>query len=153
MLNLNKQHGVTLIELMGVVTIIAILAAIAIPSYNNYVMRARRTEARGNLQELSQYLERYFTESGRYDQDRGGTAFSLPFNKSPKEGGATFYNITFAAGPAQTSYTLRATPAGSQAGDTACGALTLAHTGTKCILNGAKCSDVIADQAVVGGCW
>jgi type IV pilus assembly protein PilE len=153
MKDLSKQRGVTLIELLIVVTIIAVLAAIAIPSYNNYVMRARRTEARGNLQELSQYLERYFTENGRYDQDRGGTAFSLPFNKSPKEGAATFYNIAFAAGPAQSSYTLKATPTGAQTIDTACGALTLAHTGTKCILNGTKCSNVVADQAVVGECW
>jgi len=154
MKHLELDKGFTLIELMIVITIVAILAAIAYPSYQNYILKSRRTDAAGNLLELGQYLERYFTENGRYDQDRGGTAVSLPFNKSPKEGTSTFYNLAFTAGePTATTYELSAAPVGSQAEDTNCGTLTLDHTGAKCILNGSKCSNVPADAEAVDECW
>lgn len=154
MSDMKHKRGFTLIELMIVITIVAILAAIAYPSYQNYILKSRRVDAEGNLLELGQYLERYFTENGRYDQDRGGTAVSLPFNKSPKEGTATFYNLAFTAGePTATTFELSASPAGSQAEDTDCGVLSLDHTGTKCILNGSKCSNVPADAEAVDECW
>ena len=154
MKHLKLDKGFTLIELMIVVMIVAILAAVAYPSYQNHVMKSRRVDATGNLLSLGQYLERYFTENGRYDQDRGGTAVSLPFTKSPKDGTATFYNLAFTAGePTATTYKLSATPVGAQAKDTDCGILTLDHTGTKCILNGSKCSNQPANAEAVDECW
>lgn len=152
---MKNNRGFTLIELMVVVGIIAILAAIGYPSYQNYVTKARRVDAEGNLLELSQYLERYFTENGRYDQDAGGTAVTLPFTKSPKEGTATFYNLGFAAGsPTSTAFTLQATPAGAQvSNDQKCGTLSVDSTGVKCVLGGTKCSNVPADSGIIDDCW
>lgn len=125
---LKSQPGFTLIELMVTVIIIGILAAIAYPSYTQYVLRANRAEARAILLESVQFLEQNYTTANRYDQDSTGTAITLPYLTSPKAGTAK-YNITAAYGtaPAQ-SFTLSAAPAGVMTGD-ACGTYTLDNTG------------------------
>ena len=63
---MNKQLGVNLIELMIVVVIISILAAIAIPSYTEHVKKTRRNMAAGCLQAQAQYLERWRTSKMTY---------------------------------------------------------------------------------------
>jgi type IV pilus assembly protein PilE len=151
---IHKSRGFTLIELMIVLTIAAILMAVGYPAYKQYITKARRVDAGANLLELAQYMERFFTENGRYDQDTGGTAVSLPYNKSPKEGTTTFYNITMPA-VSSTAFTLQATPTGDQASDTECGALTINSTGVKCIKAGASCSNNASAsvQQAVRDCW
>lgn len=149
-----KHNGFTLIELMIVLVIASILLAVGYPSYKGYVIKARRTDATANLLELSQYMERFFTENARYDQDTGGTANSLPYNKSPKDGTTTFYTISTTA-LTQTAFTLQATPVGDQVADADCGALTFNSTGVKCINGGASCSDNASAsvQEDVNECW
>ena len=153
---ISNKKGFTLIEVMIVVAIIAIITSIAYPGYQQYVTRAKRAEAKSTLLELAQWMERYYTENGRYHQDTSGnalTAAGLPFTSTPREGGTTTYNITFAAStPTATTFTLVATPTSAQ-NDTDCGILSLNHTGVKCINNGASCSNVAAQQAAVGDCW
>jgi len=134
-----NYRGFTLIELMIVVAIAGILASVAYPSYVESVQRGNRAEARGILLEMAQLLERNFTEANRYDQDSAGNAFALPVIQSPRTGTAK-YAIQFTAGPAQTTYTLGAVPAGTMAGD-ACGTLTLTHTGVR------------GAGGVVADCW
>jgi type IV pilus assembly protein PilE len=71
----NKAAGFTLIELMIVVAVIGILAAIAYPSYTEYVLRGRRAEARTALIELMQQQERFYTQNGTYALVPTNTAF------------------------------------------------------------------------------
>ncbi|TPQ24877.1 type IV pilin protein [Methylomonas sp. EFPC3] len=125
------QDGVTLIELMVTVGIVGILAAIAIPSYSEYVHRGNRTEAKAILLETAQFLERNFTENNKYDKNSSGTNVVLPFSTSPKTGTA-LYNIS--ASLSTTTYTITATPvAGGSMSDDKCGSLSIDQLGQKTV--------------------
>lgn len=117
------QQGITLIELMIVVTIVGILAAIAFPSYRENVNSGRRSDGQGALVNVAQRLERCFTQFNAYDSPN--CTLVLPMD-SP-EG---FYSID-TADIDNISFTLTATPQGPQASDTRCGMLTLTHTGVR----------------------
>lgn len=134
------NRGFTLIEVMIVVAIIGILASIAYPSYQQYVKRARRADAAAALLENAQYLERYFTENSRYDEDAAGVAVSLPVINSPREGGNAQYALTLdGAGTSATTFRLLATPVanGAMVGDE-CGTLTLNQLGQKGVSGGSR---------------
>jgi len=115
--------GFTLIELMIVVVVIAILAAVAYPNYQDQVRKSRRGEAKAVLAETSQLLERHRTVNNTY-----AGAANLP-TQSPNNAGSTArYQIGVQANA--TTFTVTATPLGGQASDT-CGLLTIQHTGRK----------------------
>ena len=63
------QRGVTLIELLTVVVIVAILASIAVPSYRNYLIRAQRTDATTALLRIQSGMEKYLVQNGKYTTD------------------------------------------------------------------------------------
>ncbi len=63
---MKSNRGFTLIELMIVVVIIAILAGIAYPSYDEYVKRGNRTEGQALLSEAAATQERYFSQNNTY---------------------------------------------------------------------------------------
>jgi len=124
----SNASGFTLIELMIAVAIVGIIAAIAMPAYQNYVTQSNRAVAKSMLYENAQFMEQFYTENNRYDQDVGGNAVAIPVTQSPRTG-AVQYNITLQA-VANATFTLQAVPGagGSMAGDT-CGTLTLTNTG------------------------
>ena len=132
-----QKRGFTLIELLIAMAVVAILSAIAYPSYIDQVRKTRRADAQGALVELQNFMERFFTVNNCY-QDKGADNScsatvdnanpTLPFTTAPRTGTA-YYNLSLSAiGP--SNYTLQATPTGPQASDP-CGKLTLSDTGTK----------------------
>ena len=130
-LNTRRSAGFTLIEVMIVVVIIGILSSIAYPSYQDYVKQARRADAQASLMELAQFMERHYTSKGGYLADgQTGSAPSLPFSSSPKDGGTAAYNLSLAEKITAQTYTVQAVPVGSMSGDT-CGTLTINHQGKK----------------------
>jgi len=119
----SRQKGMTLIELLIVIAIVGFLAAIAYPSYQESVAKARRGDAQANLVSLAQSLERQFTQNATF------AGAVLPYNESPKDGDTKFYDLSFAASTA-TSYTLQAAPKNGMNGDR-CGTMTLTHAGNR----------------------
>jgi type IV pilus assembly protein PilE len=110
----SKSRGFTLIELMVVVAVIAILAAIALPSYRAQVRKSRRTDAIATINSIMLAEERFRTNNPNfaYWADTGFDFASAPTS--------TYY--TFALTPnagSPTNYTLKATGVGDQAKDKA----------------------------------
>jgi len=143
---MNTQKGFTLIEIMIALVIVAILAAVALPSYRGQVVRTRRAAAETCLMELAQFMERFYTVNLAYDKTTGGKAVALPAKASHQcqkdlDG---FYTFSLSSVKSR-EYALLATPAAAQP-DTQCGALTLDQAGVKG-LKDSKLKDNVAK------CW
>lgn len=120
----SHGRGFTLIELMVVVAVVAIIAAIAIPSYSEAVRKGRRGQAKADLVEAAQVVERYRTVNNTYVGAVAAPAVS------PKTGTA-YYNIAISDVTA-LAFTLTATPiAGTPQAVDRCGTLTVNQAGTK----------------------
>lgn len=123
----NAHRGMTLIELMIVVALLAILGAIAIPSYQGYVMKARRADARAALTTAAQMLERYATENSSKGYKDANSADVVP---ATSENGHYTLTLTIPNTTPAWTYTLKAEPSGSQRRD-ACGSFTLTQSGLR----------------------
>ena len=115
--------GFSLLELMIVVAIIAILAAIANTSYRDYVIKSRRAAAATCLLERAHFMERFYTTKLTY-----AGAPNPPAQCGPELNG--FYTIAFSGTPAAKTFVLTATPSAKQ-DDSKCGTLSLNAQGAR----------------------
>lgn len=152
--------GFTLVELIVVMLIAAILAAIAIPSYSRYVLKSHRTDAKSALLDMASLEERYFSVNNAYSSTPSdlGYACTTPFAScTPFLIGNGYYQITNIGAAAATAptgptsmgtpatYTITAQATGNQAKDTECYQFTITSTGQQTSFN--------SSMAPTTDCW
>ena len=118
----RSQGGFTLIELMIVIAVIAILAAIAIPNYNAYLIRSSRADAQAYLMELAQRQQQFLMDARAYASTEADLRATRPSTFDRR------YTLAIVAGANPPTFTITATPQGAQAGD---GNLVIDQAGSK----------------------
>ena len=120
----RRARGFSLIELMTVLVIIGVLAAIAYPAYQDYVRRANRSTAQAFMMTIASRQEQYLLTNRSY----ASTAAALNLTAPSETNGRYTFSITL---PTTTSYTITATAVGNQVVANKFGDLTLSSDGTK----------------------
>ncbi|MEZ5542045.1 MAG: type IV pilin protein [Pseudomonadota bacterium] len=119
---MKRQQGFTLIELMVVLVVLAILTAIAYPSYTNQVIKSRRADGIAALNRAAMIMESCRSDNASYVGCEAGVAAN-------SEDG--FYAIAAPVSATATAYSFEATPQGVQVNDALCTKLTLNSAGTR----------------------
>ena len=136
--NQRRQFGVTLIELMVVVAIIAIISAFAYPSYQRYVVKAKRTVAQNTLLQIADRQQQFFMDNKRFTADLTDLGFLADPHVVDDDGNTTVagdaqavYSLSLSNVTA-TTWTITAAPLNGQlTRDTYCGSLSITQAGTK----------------------
>jgi len=141
-------RGFTLIEVMIVVAIVAILAAIALPSYNDYIRRGQLPEAFAGMSDLRVKMEQYYQDNRQYGTNGGNCAdVATPAwavgTPTLTYAGAQFFTFTCAVTNAGQGYTITATGANGRA---------VGHTYT-IDHNNARGTTLFKGNAVTSACW
>src|SRR5262245_10870116 len=123
MMSMHRQRGITLIELIVAMVVVAILAAVAIPTYRQQLIRTNRSNAKTALLSTAQNLERCFTRTNTYIG-----CVAMPFTTA--EGN---YQISEVAAATATTFNLRAVPQGTQANDAQCATFTLNQANVRAV--------------------
>jgi type IV pilus assembly protein PilE len=138
--NIGTGAGFTLIELVVTMLIVAVLVAVAVPSYRSYALRAHRTDAKAALLDLASLEERYFSTSNLYTNSAANLGYGT--NAWPITIGSGYYQvnmpvIVLATAPTATTsgapstYQLTAVAIGTQTQDTACETFTVTSGGVR----------------------
>lgn len=132
----NRMRGITLVELMIVVVILGILAAVAYPNYRQYAAKAKRNEAKAALLQIATLQERFYLQNNTYTTDMTKLGFAATANNLT-DSGTYLVNVT-----AADANTFSATAAYQKADDEAarCASFTIDGRGTK-------------GSAPYGDCW
>ena len=142
----SVQRGVTLIELMTVLVVVAILASIAVPSYRTYLLRAQRSEATTVLLHIQSAQEKFFVQNNAYATDLSSAS---PVGLGiPAATVHQYYDITLASLDGGSGYRATATAhgGGGQHDDTDCVKFSIDH-------NGLKSATDSADADAAHECW
>lgn len=121
---MKRARGFTLIELMVVVAVIAILAAIALPSYNNYLRKGRRADAQAALTDIASRQQQYLMDARAYAPDLATLNYTL------QDSVTNWYAVAIAVAGPPPSFTVTATPVAGK-DQTNDGSLELTSTGAK----------------------
>ena len=129
----RRMRGITLLELMIVVVIVGIMAAIAYPNYRDFAARAKRNEAKSILMEIAVNQERFYLQNSRY-----GTLTELGYPANTIETDTGSYSVTVNGADAvnfdaQATYLLGGTEAGK------CQTFTIDGRGSKTSLPNGDC--------------
>jgi type IV pilus assembly protein PilE len=126
----KRLQGFTLIEMMVTVAIIAILAAVALPNYQQYVVRSNRAAAQSAMMDIANRQQQLLLANRSYAAHDAAAWTSTGYTLPSEVGSKYTYTIVVNAAGAPPFYTITFTPisTGSQSSD---GALTLASDGTK----------------------
>ena len=125
----RRSSGFTLIELMVAVAIVAVLAAVALPTYRSYVLRSHRSDGLSTLTQDQVNFERCYAQNYAYN------ATCAALTSFPQISPQGFYSIALTMLTA-TTYTLTATPLGSQAADLDCASISIDQANQRIALNG-----------------
>jgi type IV pilus assembly protein PilE len=139
-------RGFTLIEVMMVLVIVGIMAAITLPAYQSSVMKARRADGRAALTDLATRQEKFFAQNSSYTTAISAVGAGLGLGRTTSADGN--YNLTSAActgGAISRCYLLTATATGAQIDDTTCASFSLDNVGRKVAMTSAS--------AVSPNCW
>ena len=138
------KRGMTLIELMIVVAVVALLGAVALPAYQSSVRKAHRADAKTALTTAAQQLERFYTENNRYDTATVGSDRTDTISPTTEN---QYYTLALGViSGTRNAYILTATPQGAQASDS-CGSFTLNQDGGRGVVPPAGSTLTVAD------CW
>ena len=136
---MKKIKGFTLIELMITIAVVGILAAVAYPSYQDYVRKGRRVDAKTALMDAAQGMERYYTENMTYGTGTPslvGTVFSAVSLSGD-------YTLSFVS-QSTNAFKVKAVPSSARQTGDKCGTYTLDSTGAK---------DVTGGSLTTAECW
>ena len=110
-MNNKKNRGMTLVELLIVVAIVAILASVALPSWNSQVQKARRADARNTLMFVQVEQEKYRADNGSYASSMSALGLST-YNSTSRD----YYNVSIVSSSA-TAFRKLPNTNGGQNGD------------------------------------
>ena len=132
-----KQKGVSLLELMIVVAIVAIISAIAFPSYTQYIVDTKRSAATSALLRIADRQQQFFMDNKAFANDLTALGYAANPLILKDDGNSTVAGDTDAvysvslSNVAATTYTITAAPLHGQQRDTECGSLTLTQAGLR----------------------
>ena len=133
----KRQSGITLVELLIVVAILALISAFAYPSYERYVTNSKRTTATSALLQIADRQQQFFMDNKTYADDLTDLGFAANPWVIADDGTAStagdsesVYSISL-SNVAATTYTITAAPLHGQLRDSKCASLTLDQAGTR----------------------
>jgi type IV pilus assembly protein PilE len=136
----SPMRGFSLLELVIAMVIAALLAAIAIPSYNTYVLRSHRTDAKTALLDLASMEERYFSTQNIYSSTTTDLGYAGAFPVTVANG---YYQVqapvvipavaptALSPGGTPSTFSITAVPIGIQLNDTPCASFTISSGGVQ----------------------